>query len=71
MVWDRAAGEREFEGLLEQHPRDGMVYFKRGEAYEAIGEMDLAAADFQHAVAMFPKPEWKGRAKEALNRISR
>jgi len=69
MVSDRAAGEKQFESLLEQYPRDGMIYFKRGEAYEAIGEAKLAAADFQRAIAMFPKPDWKARAKEALDRV--
>lgn len=59
-------GEREnFDLLLKQNPRDGMIYFKRGEAYEAIGENALAAADFQRAMAMFPKREWKARAREA------
>jgi hypothetical protein len=69
MISDRTAGEKQFESLLEQHPRDGMIYFKRGEAYEAIGEAKLATADFQRAIAMFPKPEWKTRAKEALDRV--
>ena len=69
MLSDRIAGKKRFVSLLEQHPRDGMIFFKRGEAYEAIGEAKLAAADFQRAMAMFPKPEWKTRAKEALDRV--
>jgi hypothetical protein len=70
MISDRSAGERKFELLLQQNPRDGMIYFKRGEAYEAIGENALAATDFQRAMAMFPRADWKGRAKEALERVS-
>ena len=70
MMGDRAAGERRFELLLKQNPRDGMIYFKRGEAYEAIRENSLAAADFQRAMAMFPKPEWKARARQALDRVT-
>jgi hypothetical protein len=41
MLNDRTAGEQEFENLLAAHARDGMIYFKRGEAYEALGERDL------------------------------
>ncbi len=69
MLSNRADGEKKFEELLKQNPRDGMIYFKRGEAYEAVGEKALAAADFQRAMAMFPKPEWKARAKEAAERV--
>jgi len=69
MISDRTAGEKQFEDLLQMNPRDGMIYFKRGEAYEAIGDTKLAAADFRKAMALFPKTEWKARAKEALNRV--
>ena len=69
MLSDRVGGEKNFDLLLKQNPRDGMIYFKRGEAYEAIRENALAAADFQRAMAMFPKPEWKARAKEAAERV--
>jgi tetratricopeptide (TPR) repeat protein len=70
MVSDRAAGERAFSELLARTPNDGMIYFKRGEAYEALGERTLAAADFRRAMALFPMPEWKARAREALERVS-
>ncbi len=69
VIANRISGEKAFELLLKQNPRDGMIYFKRGEAYEAIGENTLALADFQRAMAMFPKPEWKARAKEAAERV--
>jgi hypothetical protein len=69
MISDRAGGEKAFESLLKQNLRDGMIYFKRGEAYEAIGDNASAAADFQRAMALFPKAEWKARAKEAWDRV--
>ncbi len=69
MMSDRAAGERHFAALLAQNPSDGMVYFKRGEAYEALGERALAQNDFQRALAMFPMADWKARAKEAIDRV--
>jgi tetratricopeptide (TPR) repeat protein len=69
MISDRVAGEKKFEILLKQYPRDGMIYFKRGEAYEAVDENALALTDFQRAMALFPKPDWKARAKEAADRV--
>ncbi|MCI0407266.1 MAG: hypothetical protein L0191_01670 [Acidobacteria bacterium] len=69
MISDRAAGDRAFSALLAQNPNDGMIYFKRGEAYEELGEKSLAAADFTRAMALFPMPEWKARAKKALERV--
>jgi hypothetical protein len=47
-----------------------MVYSKRGEAYEALGDDARAADDFRHALALFPMADWKRRAKEALERVS-
>jgi len=70
MLSDRSAGGKKFELLLQQHQGDGMVFFKRGEAYEAIGEDARAADDFRHAMALFPMPYWKRLAKEALQRVS-
>ena len=69
MISYRTAGEKQFESILEQNPRDGIIYFKHGEAYESIGETKLATADFQRAMALFPKAEWKAHAKEALDRV--
>ncbi len=69
MLSDRAVGDRAFSALLAQTPNDGMIYFKRGEAYEALGENSLAAADFTRAMGLFPMPEWKKRAQEALQRV--
>jgi tetratricopeptide (TPR) repeat protein len=69
MIGDRAAGEKAFESLLKQYPRDGMIYFKRGEAYEALREKALAAADYQRAMALFPMPVWKESARKAWERV--
>ena len=71
LIADRVRGEREFEQLLAQHPRDGMIYFKRGEAYEEITEDALAASDFERAKELFPLREWKDRAEEGLRRVRR
>lgn len=70
MISDRSAGELEFSALIASNPNDGMIYFKRGEASEALGENALAAADYRRAMAMFPMPEWKARAKAALERVT-
>jgi tetratricopeptide (TPR) repeat protein len=71
MVSDRQAGEADFDILLAQHPQDGMIYFKRGEAYEVLGLYDRAAADFRYALVRFPRADWQARATEALARVTR
>lgn len=71
MTRDRFAGEKEFDLLLRKRPKDGMVYFKRGEAYEVLRENALAAEDFRHAKGLFPMAVWKARAGEALLRVAR
>jgi Flp pilus assembly protein TadD len=68
---DRAVGEAEFQRLLSAHPNDGMIYFKRGEAYEGLGVRDHAAADYRRAEELFPLEEWKDRARQALTRVGR
>lgn len=46
MINDRSKGEEEFAGLFRQHPDDGMIFFKRAEAFEAISDAEAANADF-------------------------
>ena len=68
MLHDRATGEREFDRLLAAYPKDGMIYFKRGEAFEASGERARAAADYRRAEELFPMVSWKTRAHDAVAR---
>jgi len=70
LVAGRVAGEKMFNDLLQQFPGDGMVYLKRGEAYEAIGDCAAAADDFRKALALLPMASWKATAREALQRVS-
>jgi tetratricopeptide (TPR) repeat protein len=63
-------GERLFQELLQDYPGDGMVYFRRAEAYEAHGELRLAAEDYRRALALFPKEEWKAQARAGLRRVN-
>ncbi|MDO8671802.1 MAG: hypothetical protein Q7O66_10295 [Dehalococcoidia bacterium] len=74
LVSDKAQGRKAFERLLCDFPRDGMVYFKRGEAFEVVGEYGLAMADFRMAESLFPMPNWKASARDgflrAQNRLS-
>lgn len=70
LVADRVAGDQVFDGLLEQFPGDGMVYLKRGEAYEAVGDRAAAADDFRKALALLPMATWKATAREGLQRVS-
>ena len=59
MIQDRATGEAAFDALMVEFPGDGMVLLERGKAYEAIGETDLALADYLNAEQSFRMPRWK------------
>jgi Flp pilus assembly protein TadD len=67
---DRVAGEDEFQRLLKLHPEDGAIYFKRGEAYEALGKKGLAAADYRKAEILLQSEAWKVRTRQALARVT-
>jgi tetratricopeptide (TPR) repeat protein len=69
MMRDRAAGEAKFDRLIEAHPNDGMLYFKRGEGYEALREGELAVSDYHRAESLFPMVEWQARARQAAKRL--
>jgi tetratricopeptide (TPR) repeat protein len=66
--YDRRDGERRFADLLREHPDDGMISFKRGEAYETIGQPEKAIADYQRAESVFPMREWKQLASQGIDR---
>jgi hypothetical protein len=70
MLADRPSGEQAFSALLARVGEDGMVYFKRAEAYEALGESVLSHADFKRAETLLLMPEWKKRAREGMTRTT-
>jgi hypothetical protein len=67
-VTNQVLGERLFMELLARHPQDGMVYMKRAEAYEAVGNRKAAAADFARAESLVPYPGRKAQARAGLLR---
>ncbi len=69
MIVDRERGEDEFAQLLSVDPTDGMIYFKRAEAYEALKVYDLAAKDYALAESLFPMASWKAQARVGLRRV--
>lgn len=69
MIVDQARGEQMFSDLILRVGNDGMIYFKRAEAYEALEKFDLAQADFRKALAYFPIDRWKKAAREGINRV--
>jgi CheY-like chemotaxis protein len=68
MLVDRQRGEQLFRVLLESHPDQPLLYFKRGEAYRAMGRRKLAHEDFVKAFEFFPDGPWRQRAKIAAMR---
>ena len=71
LIQNRSMGEKEFDALLRLRPRDGMVYLKRGEAYEVIGDLEIAERDFRTSLPLIFKVEWKQRVREALERVQK
>ena len=69
MLEDRPSGEECFEALRKEHPRDGMVRFKRGEACEALGEYSLAQEEYEQAEDYFPMARFKALAREGAERM--
>lgn len=68
MILDFQEGQIFFEQLLNQYEADGMIFFKRAEAWEALGEFENALADFRKAKALFPMAPWKAKAEEGIER---
>jgi len=69
LIKDRGRGEKEFGRLLVLFPGDGMVFFERAKAFEAIGELVLAKADYEAAERLFPLERWKQKDRDAVKRI--
>lgn len=69
MLIDQEKGEAMFADLIRRANTDGMVYFKRAEAYESLDLFELAVEDFRRALAYFPMLRWKRIAKEGLYRV--
>ncbi len=71
MIKNPEEGKIKFESLLAEYPTDGMVYFKRGEAYEYHDELQKAKSDYQQAYKLFPMAEWKNKALEGISRVQK
>ena len=46
-----------------------MILLKRAQAFERLGELPLAYADYLQAEDLFPMQDWKDAAKEAAAKI--
>lgn len=71
--WDDEHPERQvelFSKSLALNPRDGIVYLNRGIAYDALGDMERALADFEQAIRLKPKMA-RGITTEGICAISR
>ncbi|MGH7923824.1 MAG: tetratricopeptide repeat protein [Candidatus Binatus sp.] len=67
----RERGMHEFDCLVSDHPKDGMIYFKRAEAHEALNDLRAAAADYREAQSLFPKPIWRDLAESRAERLGK
>lgn len=71
LIKERALGEKAFDELLKRFPCEGMVYFKRGEAWDFTDQPELALCDYKRAVRLFRMENWRKRAKAAIERVER
>jgi len=55
--------------IIDDCGEDGMIYFAMGEEYEATGNYEEALRCYKKACDLFPKVEWKNRAKKAIRRV--
>jgi tetratricopeptide (TPR) repeat protein len=62
-------GMRLFDELAREYPRDGMVYFKRAEAWEALQDLEKASLSYKRAQECFPKQLWKELARTRADRL--
>ncbi len=66
----RSKGEVIFKKLLQDNPKDGMIYYERGEAYEYLNEIELAKADYESALKLLYAEDWREVARKAIRGIS-
>jgi len=60
--------------VLQNHRTSGTVpdaYFKRGRAYEALGQADSARASYEAVVKAYPDSDGARLAQQALDRLNR
>jgi hypothetical protein len=67
----RENGMRQFDRLVGEHPKDGMIFFKRAEAHEALNDLRAAAVDYREAQTFFPKPLWRDLARSRAERLEK
>lgn len=56
---------------LFDQTQDGMVALALGEELEGRGQLREALGAYKDAERLFPRPEWKQRAREGADRVSR
>jgi hypothetical protein len=73
LIQDRAKGEELFRELVEgTRGMDGMVYYQRGLAYEAMEELELALADYHKALRFIintKNVDWRQKVRDAIARV--
>lgn len=70
MFFNKDAGLKQFDKLLEKYKKDGMIFYARAEAYELIGEKECAKKDFEEAAKLFPVKHWQEVAEKSSQRIT-
>ena len=69
MIRDPKAGKEKFAELVQKHGEDGMILFNRAKAYEELGDVQMAYADYMQAEELFPMEERRNAAREAAAKL--
>lgn len=72
LLGDYYGGEKaiaQYSTAITLSPNFAAAYFKRGEAYEAQGNIQVALSDFQQAAELAFDTTWKNKAEERIRKI--
>jgi len=70
MILDREKGESLFQALIDEYGVDGMIFYKRAQAYEELAIFDLALEDYRMAKSLFPMDTWISAASNGIFRMN-
>ena len=63
-----------YSQVIQNYPASSNVpeaYFKRGRAYEAMGQMDAARSSWEFVIKTYPDSTGASLAKQGLDRLNR
>lgn len=69
MLIDKTRGEKYFQELFRKYGNDGMIYYRRAQAYEELECVQDALENYKLAQRYFPITKWKNLASQGKYRM--